>query len=254
MMARIVGNLGISVNGLLHIKPSAPFVGVAANYRAYPVTEGLLDIELPPTPRGIFYLVDFQAEGTFGQPTPQERWSIPPVAELPLDDLRFPRLRRSPVKQAMPSSLRQMEIEVLRQENNRLQSEIDQLNQSLQSKQLVAEIAERKSEGWRAKVAELKTALYLKSTPKETVIEKVVEVPVVQRLRNAEVQQELDRVTKKLLALEQENQRLREVLEVTMVNRAVIPDEDTAVVEATMLLPNASPAQKLDFILRQQEG
>lgn len=253
-MARIVGNLGISVNGLLHVKPSSPFVGVTASYRAFPVTDGLLDIELPPTPRGIVYFVDFQAEGVFEQPRPQERWAIPPVAELSLDELRFPRHRRSPLKQELPLSMRQLETEVLRQENSQLRGEIDELRERLGSRGMRAEKAERQIEGLRAEVAELKTALYLMEIPKETVIEKVVEVPVVQKVRHAEAQRELDRATKLVLAMEAENHRLREILEKALVNQAVIPEEDMGVAEMAMLPPNASPAQKLDFILRQQEG
>ena len=93
-MTRVTGNIGVAINGVLHIKPSAPFVGVEGRYKAYPVAEGLVDIELAPTPKGIYYLVDFQPEGSFNNPTPQERWSIPPQAEISLDSLRFPRSRQ----------------------------------------------------------------------------------------------------------------------------------------------------------------
>lgn len=253
-MVRVVGNIGTAVNGTLHIKPSNPFVGVDAGYKAYPVIEGLVDIDIAPTPRGVSYLVDFQPEGSFGNPSPQERWSIPPQAEVSLDLLRFPRQRRSPTNAPTVNAFDGLEANLLRQEQGQLHGEIEQLRLATIKAKEEKAIAERMIESLRAEVAELQTKLYLAAVPRETVVEKIVEKVVVEKIGEATLMRENRTLHFLVDDLRVENQRLLDILEASITAHVIVPDEDVAIVEVPRLSPNASPAEQLDYLLRSQEG
>jgi hypothetical protein len=252
-MARVVGNIGTNVNGTLYVKPSAPFLGVEAGYRSYGVLDGLIDIELAPTPRGTFYLVDFQPEGSFTNPNPQEKWSIPPVADVPLDSLRFPRQRRLPQMNAPQSNgFAEVELNLLRQEKVQLQESLAGMKERLLGIQEEREATNQKLESARAEVAELKTKLYLAGCPQETVVEKLVEVPVVERVSNQSMEREIQTLTAMVSELRAENERLSNQLQTAIANAPAWeepPPPPRQGISAT-----ASPAEQLDYLLRQREG
>jgi hypothetical protein len=252
-MAKVVGNIGTNINGILYVKPSAPFLGVEAGYRAHPVTDGLIDIELAPTPRGVFYLVDFQPEGSFTNPNPQEKWTIPPVADVPLDSLRFPRQRR--LTQAIApqgNHFAEVELNLLRQEKAQLEEALTGMRERLTTIQEEREATTQKLESARAEVAELKTKLYLMGCPHETVVEKLVKVPVVERISNQEMAREIQTLSAMVTALRAENERLLAQLQTAIANAPAW--EEPPPPQRQSISATATPVEQLDYLLRQREG
>lgn len=85
-MTRVFGSLfGDGRSGTLVIMPSQPFFGVVRHERHYPVSQGSIDINLSPTPRGIFYHIGFKESGDFNRTDFTRRWSIPDQLEICID-------------------------------------------------------------------------------------------------------------------------------------------------------------------------
>jgi hypothetical protein len=255
-MSRVVGNLGTPINGKLYVKPSAPFLGVEGGYRSYDVADGLIDIELAPTPRGVFYLVDFQAEGSFGNPSPQEKWVIPPEAEIALDSLRFPRQRRSPQTTATEvNNFSARELKLLRQEAVKLQQTVNELQQLLTQTQAEVTTSNQKLESARAEVAALKTKLYLAESPTNTVVEKIVEVPIVERISDQAMARENQTLDAMVTELRAENDKLMVQLHTAIASIPVpVAPEPKPQRRRVTISATASPAEQLDYLLRQREG
>jgi uncharacterized protein YukE len=252
-MPRIIGNIGTPINGKLYVKPSAPFLGVEGGYRSYDVADGLIDIELAPTPRGVFYLVDFQAEGSFGNPSPQEKWVIPPEAEIALDSLRFPRQRRSP--QTITKDFSARELKLLRQEAVKLQQTVNELQQLLTQTQAEVATSNQKLESARAEVAALKTKLYLAECPTNTVVEKIVEVPIVERISDQAMARENQTLDAMVTELRAENDKLMAQLHTAIASIPVpVAPEPKPQRRRVTISATASPAEQLDYLLRQREG
>lgn len=252
-MSRVIGNIGTTINGKLYVKPSAPFLGVEGGYRSYDVADGLIDIELAPTPRGVFYLVDFQAEGSFGNPTPQEKWVIPPEAEIALDSLRFPRQRRSP--QTITKDFSAQELKLLRQEAIKLRQTVDELQKSLTQAQAEVATSNQRLESARAEVAELKTKLYLAEYPTNTVVEKIVEVPIVERISDQAMARENQTLNAMVTELRAENDKLMGQLHTAIASIPVpVAPEPKPQRRRVTISATASPAEQLDYLLRQREG
>ena len=77
-MTRIQGRLfNDGREGILAIKPSQPFFGVARDERFYQVVDGSIDIELLPTPPGVMYFVGFKEKGDTRQTPYTLKWRIP---------------------------------------------------------------------------------------------------------------------------------------------------------------------------------
>jgi len=82
-MTRVFGTLfEDGRNGLLAIKPSQPFFGCDRHEKHFPVLAGEIDIELPPTPAGVFFNVGFKEEGDTRRTDFTLRWRIPSQQEL----------------------------------------------------------------------------------------------------------------------------------------------------------------------------
>lgn len=82
-MTRVYGQLfNDGRAGNLVIKPSKPFFGVARHEQIYPVTDGLIDLQLTPTPPGHFYLVGFKQSGDVRRTDFTLKWRIPDVSEV----------------------------------------------------------------------------------------------------------------------------------------------------------------------------
>ena len=69
-------------DGFLIIKPSQPFFGCGKHEKSYSIIDGTVNIELTPTPPGIYYLVGFKQEGDFTRTNFTLRWRIPSVEAI----------------------------------------------------------------------------------------------------------------------------------------------------------------------------
>ena len=77
-MTRVHGQLfSDGRNGLLVVKPSQPFFGVARHERHFDVTDGSIDINLDPTPAGVTYLVAYKEKGDIRKTDFTLRWRVP---------------------------------------------------------------------------------------------------------------------------------------------------------------------------------
>ena len=82
-MTRIHGRLfDDGRDGILAVKPSAPFFGVSRDERFYPVNGGAIDIELLPTPPGVFYFVGYKDQGDVHQTAFTLRWRVPKSGDM----------------------------------------------------------------------------------------------------------------------------------------------------------------------------
>ncbi len=82
-MTRVFGQLFKDErDGILAIQPSEPFFGCDRGERHYSVADGSIDIELLPTPRGVFYNVGFKAIGDTRRTDYTLRWTVPAKDEI----------------------------------------------------------------------------------------------------------------------------------------------------------------------------
>jgi len=68
-----------SLNGLLYIKPGGAFIGAPSSALTFEVENGIVDINLPPCPAAMPYLVDWKRIGDFSRLQFIERWRVPSV-------------------------------------------------------------------------------------------------------------------------------------------------------------------------------
>lgn len=77
-MVRVYGRLfDDGRDGVLVIKPSKPFFGADRYERHYDVVGGEIELELSPTPAGVYYNVGFQNHGDLRDPIYTLKWRIP---------------------------------------------------------------------------------------------------------------------------------------------------------------------------------
>jgi len=82
-MVRVYGQLfEDGRDGRLAIKPSRPFFGIERDEVFYPIVAGKIDIELAPTPFGIYYNAAFIKEGDYRDPVYTQQWRVPPTGEI----------------------------------------------------------------------------------------------------------------------------------------------------------------------------
>lgn len=74
-MVRVTGTLEVK-NGYIRVKPNVPFIGSLSGVSAYEINDGLVDIQLAPTPNDRVYLVDYtlSPDAAF---LPTENWIVP---------------------------------------------------------------------------------------------------------------------------------------------------------------------------------
>lgn len=90
-MTRIRGSLeGLQgpLNGRLYVRAAQAFIGAPEGDMAFRINNGEVDIELPPTPRYAPYFVDWRDIGDSRKLSFPERWLVPNVDEVALDELR----------------------------------------------------------------------------------------------------------------------------------------------------------------------
>ena len=77
-MTRVYGKLfSDGRSGLLVVKPSQPFFGVGRHERHYDITEGSIDINIDPTPSGVYYLVAYKQKGDIRKTDFTLKWRVP---------------------------------------------------------------------------------------------------------------------------------------------------------------------------------
>ena len=202
-MTRVHGRLfDDGRNGVLAIKPSKPFFGVDKYERHYPVKGGEIDIDLMPTPRGVYYNVGFKEEGDLRDTPFTLQWKVPSTGEI---DITPGAQEAKPATTSNKSSHTEIsnrrlasELAEALERNEELQDRIDQLSErNDRLSQRVSDI-ERSTEvalGIRDRELEdLREA----ATPKEKTV--FLRVPVLP----GPLQERISR-------LEAENQRLAEL-------------------------------------------
>jgi chromosome segregation ATPase len=140
---------------------------------------------------------------------------------------------------------------VLQQERNDLEKQSKRLKNQVEKLKGSNAQLEARVQSLMAEVAELKTQLYLVQIPQERVIERIERVPVVEKVGNQSLLAQVERLGQKVMALEAENQRLLGMLETAIISQAIPVDEDVMEPEP-VFNPGGTPAEKLDYILKQR--
>jgi chromosome segregation ATPase len=133
-MTRIIGRLeGISgvLNGRLFVRASQPFIGAPSGEVSFRVKNGEVNVELPPTPGGIVYEVDWRDTGDIRKLSFPERWKVPPAEEVSLDELRSHKKRVQMKSDGGKASL--VEIEALKSEGEQLRSALSKAEEDRQA-------------------------------------------------------------------------------------------------------------------------
>lgn len=130
-MSRILGTLEIKT-GYIRVKPNVPFIGSLSGVSCYEINDGLVDIQLAPTPHDRVYLVDYSlsVDAAF---LPTENWIIP-NHDCTLDEARGLRNFTQSLQLQLEVNKLQLNNEQLTIENEQLKLENQQLK--LENKQL----------------------------------------------------------------------------------------------------------------------
>lgn len=215
-MTRIVGFLeGANgpLNGRLYVKPGGAFIGAPEKDLSFKVSDGEVDIELPPCPPGMPYYVDWKNTGDISRLRYVERWRVPAAPEVTIEEVRG--LVKSGPKRAQAASRKGdlLEAKMLKSEINELTEALQRLEQ--ENAKLLKEVtsAESKAAAAQAKsasmVSELTTAkrdaIDARLAQQEVVIEKVVE----KAMTPVEFQETISEYRQQLELLAQENEALK---------------------------------------------
>ena len=116
-MVQVTGNLEVK-NGYVRVKPNVPFIGSLSGVSAYEINDGLVNIQLAPTPSDRVYLVDYSLspDAAF---LPTENWIVPEY-DCGLDEVRGLVVYKQNLQL-------QLDNNQLRLINNQLQLQIDEL-------------------------------------------------------------------------------------------------------------------------------
>lgn len=217
-MTRIVGFLeGANgpLNGRLYVKPGGAFIGAPEKDLSFKVSDGEVDIELPPCPPGMPYYVDWKNTGDISRLRYVERWRVPAAPEVTIEEVRG--LVKSGPGRAQAASRKGdvLEAKMLKSEINELTEALQRLEQ--ENAKLLKEVtnAESKAAAAQAKsasmVSELTTAkrdaIDARLAQQEVVIEKVIEkemTPVEFQEKISEYRQQLELVVQENEALKKE--------------------------------------------------
>jgi hypothetical protein len=199
-MTRVHGRLfGDGRDGVLVVKPSKPFFGADKYERHYPVTGGSIDIELTPTPRGVFYNVGFKEDGDLRDTPYTLQWRIPSTDEI---DITPGAQEAKPATTSNKSSHTEIsnrrltsELAEALQRNEELQDRIDRLSErNDQLNQRVSDIERSTEVALRIRDRELEELREATAPQEKTVFLRVPVLPGPLQ----------ERITR----LEAENQRL----------------------------------------------
>lgn len=132
-MTRIIGRLdgmGGALNGRLFVRASQPFIGAPGEV-SFRVKDGEVNVELPPTPGGIVYEVDWRDTGDIRKLSFPERWRVPNAEEVSLDELRSHKKRVQAKSDGGKASL--VEIETLKSEGEQLRTALSEAEEGRQA-------------------------------------------------------------------------------------------------------------------------
>jgi len=214
-MTRIVGRLDGPegpLEGRLFIKAGGAFIGAPAGDLVFKITDGIVDIELPPCPAGMPYAVDWRAIGDTRRLSYVERWRVAPVEEMSLGEARGliradgRRVARASKGDLIEAAMLRNEAEELKRRVAELEGENSSLLRQLSQSQGGAAAAQAQAASLSAELGKVKQQLAVAPKPQVIETERVVE-----RIKSdGERAQEIASYTEKIALLEQENQRLAE--------------------------------------------
>ena len=130
-MVRVTGTLEIKI-GYIRVKPNVPFIGSLSGVSVYEINDGLIDIQLAPTPNDRVYLVDYalSPDAAF---LPTENWIVPDY-DCELDEVRGMiaykqnlQLQSKNNQLQLDNNQLQLKIESLKLENSDLKQQIERL-------------------------------------------------------------------------------------------------------------------------------
>ncbi len=217
-MTRIVGFLeGANgpLNGRLFVKAGGTFIGAPAKDLAFKVSDGIVDIELPPCPPGIPYFVDWKDTGDISRLQYVERWRVPATPEVSIEEVRGLTKAKANRVNANRTKAELLEAKMLKSEIAELTNSLQALEQ--ENAKLLRDLtkAQSKAAASQAKsatmVSELanaqREAVQARLSREEIVIEKVVEKTVTPehfQEKISEYRQELELIKRENEALKKE--------------------------------------------------
>lgn len=222
-MTRIVGFLeGANgpLNGRLYVKAGGAFIGAPAKDLSFKVSDGIVDIELPSCPPGLPYFVDWKDTGDISRLQYVERWRVPAVQEISVDEVRGLVRNRAVQQQPVARKGDLLEATVLRGEVSELACCVNRLEE--ENAKLLKSIteAESKAAAAQGRVASLlsdlesarRQAHQATVQQQEVVVEKVIE----KRMTPDEYVDTIAEYRQQAELLSQENERLRQEVAETL--------------------------------------
>jgi len=182
-MTRIIGKLeGVNglLNGRLYVRTNSPFIGGPDKEIAFRVKEGEVDIDLPPTPGSIVYEVDWRNTGDTRKLSFPERWKVPAIDEISLDELRV--YKRNPIARGDGAKGNLVEIEILKSEGEQLRIALSGVEEERQALMRRLSSMEAQTAALTGQLASLKGQLQSAKRPMPPlppiteVVERLVEV------------------------------------------------------------------------------
>lgn len=214
-MTRIVGYLeGANgpLNGRLYVKAGGAFIGAPAKDLSFKVEGGIVDVELPPCPPSMPYFVDWKDTGDISRLKYVERWRVPSVEEVSLDELRGfhgRQTKRAGRAQGLDNAVWKAEAQEAREKADRLEKDNARLMHRLSAAEARAAAANGKLASTTSEVTRLKQRLQDAAEPVVNVEEKIIERQVMP----SEARQALAEVKQELVLLHRENEKLKEQIE-----------------------------------------
>lgn len=204
------------LNGRLFVRASTAFIGAPEGEQAFRVENGEVDIQLPPTPSSAPYMADWRNIGDTRKLSFPERWLVPNVEEVDLDQLRgykteILKKQRSLDKASMT------ELVMIKAENQKLQNALEEAKSAhrealkrISSMETQLATAVGKAASVEADFLREQAANYRKQYQPAEQVEKIVERKVA--IGNEEFREMLAAETERRVLLEQENISLQEQL------------------------------------------
>lgn len=221
-MTRIVGELFSAdgpLDGHLYVKAGGSFIGAPSKELSFRVKQGIVDIELPPCPAGMPYFVDWKNLGDLTKLQYIERWRVPAIDEVTIDEVRG--LSRSgTIRKRRPEG----KTDIL--EATMLRSEVNQLNEAVsalehENSRLLKALteAENKASSAQARVASLmaeaQKVARISYEASQKPIEKIVEKVIERTITPDEYVEAIAAYKEQIAILDQEKEALKQELDAT---------------------------------------
>jgi len=220
-MTRIVGRLDGPdgpLDGRLFVKAGGAFIGAPTEDLVFRVSDGIVDIELPPCPAGIPYAVDWRAIGDARRLSYVERWRVAPVDEMSLDEARGlikpdgRRVAGARKGDLLEATMLRNETEELKRRVAELEEEKDGLLRQLSQSEGGAAAAQAQAASLSAELGKVKQQLAAAPAPQIIETERVIE-----RVKSdGEKAEEIAGYLQRIAVLEEENKRLADSFSETL--------------------------------------